>query len=325
MLILDGHVGKVHALAFSPDGLTLAAVSGRSFVVWLWDLEERKKRAELRGHEARVVSLAFAPAGDTTLATADSAGNVRLWDGEGRLADTGLKLSADHQLPCVVCFAPDGRRLACTRTREALASGAGVTLWDIGAGEPKAYHTGHAQAVSCLAFAPDGRILATGGFDRKLHLLDATAPRQRTAPRQTAWWHSSPAARAGLELPLLYAMAQERKVHFLAFSPNGTTLASASTDGLIKLWDVHTGRRRASLRGQGAPLHALAFSPDGSTLASAGGAGTVHFWDVASASDRHAFDWGVGQAHSVAFAPDGMRAAAGGDGRIVVWDVDWDD
>ncbi len=55
---------------------------------------------------------------------------------------------------------------------------------------------------------------------------------------------------------------------------------------------------------------------------SAQGDGKVRFWDVESGQLRRAFDWGIGEVKSVVFSPDGMRAAAGGEGQILVWDID---
>jgi WD40 repeat protein len=107
-----------------------------------------------------------------------------------------------------------------------------------------------------------------------------------------------------------------------AYSPDGATLATASPDGLVRVWDAETGRQRLHLKRRAKPLHAITYSPDGRTIAGASGTGTVTLWDVRTGRSREAFDWGIGAVRSVAFAPDGMRAAAGGDGVVAVWDID---
>jgi WD40 repeat protein len=306
MLVLEGHVGKVHTLAFSPDGRALASVGGRSPVVWLWDLGERKPRAQLR-HPRRVVCVAFAPAGRPLLATGDTRGCVTFWH-----PDRGRQVAEQYDPVAPWEFAPPspGFRLAFSRDGRQLASNlraslswadrTDITLWAAGASGRQARATRLTSGTSCLAFSPDGEILATGSFDRTVRLH-----------RLTPW-------------TTLYTMQHGSHVHFLAFSPDGKTLASASPDGLIKVWGAETGRKRTTLKGQARPLHAIAYSPEGRTLASAAGDGTVCLWDVSSGRSRVAFDWGVGAVHAVAFAPDGMRAAAGGEGKIVVWDIDWD-
>ncbi len=317
MLLLEGHVGKVHALAFSADGLTLAAVSGRSTVIWLWELEKAKPSGTLRSHQGRVVSLAFAPTDAEALASADSTGHVKVWDVARPHAGPSANLealSAVGKAPCQVCFAPGGDLLACNRPR-AGASLHEVSLWQLGAGRGRQLATRHQGEVSCLAFSPDGRTLATGSFDRTVRLHDTTAPAPAAHARPLYLGRVSPPADG-------FVLLQGPKVHYLAFSPDGQSLASASPTGLIKLWDATTGHTRGTLKGQSPSLHAIAYSPDSRALASASGDGTVRIWDLATGRTRDAFDWGVGAVHAVAFAPDGMRAAAGGDGKIVIWDMD---
>jgi WD40 repeat protein len=111
-------------------------------------------------------------------------------------------------------------------------------------------------------------------------------------------------------------------VESVAFSPNGTTVASGSRDDTIRLWNVATHKQL------GAPLNAhaqvvqVAFSPDGRTLASAGEDQTIRFWDLVTHSERGAPITGGGIVHSIAFSPDGTTLASGGEDRTIrFWDV----
>ncbi|HEY1599610.1 MAG TPA: protein kinase [Pirellulales bacterium] len=107
------------------------------------------------------------------------------------------------------------------------------------------------------------------------------------------------------------------------FSPDGRVLATASSDGRIRLWDVASGQLQATIdEPQRAPLNGLAFAPDGKVLAVASDRRRVVLCDVESAtvirilSDGHQ-KW-VGD---VAFSPDGVTlASVGADGQLIFWD-----
>ena len=72
----------------------------------------------------------------------------------------------------------------------------------------------------------------------------------------------------------------------LAFSPDGTSLASGSWDKTVKIWDVASGRLLQTLRGHTERVHTVAWSPDGRTIASAGFDKVIWLWDVARGSYR---------------------------------------
>ena len=109
----------------------------------------------------------------------------------------------------------------------------------------------------------------------------------------------------------------------VSFSPDGATLASGSLDGIIRLWDVATGRLLRTLQGNTYGADSVSFSPDGTTLASGGGFDRiVRLWDVATGSPLRTLEGHTGEVRSVSFSPDGTALASGSFDRIVrLWDV----
>jgi tRNA A-37 threonylcarbamoyl transferase component Bud32 len=125
---------------------------------------------------------------------------------------------------------------------------------------------------------------------------------------------------------LLTLTGHTDEVTGVAWSPDSKRLASASTDGTVKVWDAETGQQGLTLRGHTGPVAAVAWSPDGKRLASASADGTVKvwkvFWDARTGQEVLTFrghtDWVCG----VAWSPDGSRlASASADRTVKVWDA----
>jgi WD40 repeat protein len=111
-------------------------------------------------------------------------------------------------------------------------------------------------------------------------------------------------------------------VSWVAFSPDGKHLASASRDHTVKLWDAATGKVIRTLQGHTDAVNSVAFSRDGLRLASASMDGTVKLWDTTSGQEILTLRGHTGPAPGVAFSPDGKRlASAGRDHTVKLWDA----
>jgi hypothetical protein len=157
----------------------------------------------------------------------------------------------------------------------------------------------HGGAVLAVAFAPDGRALASGGADRSVRLCNVADGKE-----------------------LWRADDHDGRVSALAFAPDGRLLASAGGDGVIRLRDPATGRTLRECQGHGGWVLGVAFAPDGRTLASAGYDGVARLWDAATGRELRRFEGHDEAMSGVALTPDGgTLVTAGYDGCLRFWDV----
>lgn len=113
------------------------------------------------------------------------------------------------------------------------------------------------------------------------------------------------------------------RINSIAYSPDGRTLASASNDLTVRLWDAKSGKELEVLVGHADRIDAVAFSPDGKTLASASLDGTIKLWDVASASELRTLEGHAKGVYSIVFSSDGTKlGSVGQDQTVRLWDLE---
>src|SRR5262249_20571196 len=157
---LEGHAEGRNWVAFSPDARLLVSGSFDN-TAKLWDVTTGKEVATLPGHTGRVRSARFTPDGKL-LITASTDGTLRVWDVASRKRDATLSPSEGHGESAgalAAVRAPDGRAIAVAAETKA------VLLRELHTGKILRTLQGHGDAVTCLAYAPDGRLLATAGPD----------------------------------------------------------------------------------------------------------------------------------------------------------------
>jgi WD40 repeat protein len=308
--VLAGHQGLVTSVDFAPDQKTVLT-AGRDGTLRLWDRRSLAQRGRpIRGHTGYVTRAIFSPDGKL-IASAGWDRTIRLWDRATKKA-VGKPLSAHRDWVYDIAFSPDGRFLASA------SFDGDVRLWPLQGPRKRQSLTlsGHEKGVMSVAFSPDGKTLASASLDRSIRLWDAALLMvQAGQPKETAA-ASQPQSRV--------LRGHRRGVYALSFSPDGSTLASASLDTTIRFWRREDGAPLgAPLSLHGAGVIALAYSPDGKTLASAGEDKQIVLWDVQKRRRRGTALLGhAGFVRALAYSKDGrVLASASRDETVRLWQL----
>lgn len=297
---LSGHVSSLDSVQFSPDGKLLA--SGGSYpdnTIHLWNVETGEVLHSLRGHYSGVRSVAFSPDGNT-LASSGWDGLLHLWD-----AETGkLKLTNNEHTSVV-------HSVAFNSSKNILATGGDegfIRLWDIQTGEILGNFNTKSSRVTSLEFLENSPYLISGTDEpdfsvqiwnietwKETHtLLGHYSFSQELALSPDEKLFASGGALGDNTLRVwdleangvfLYAIdGHTRSVKSVAFSHDGTLIASGDGKGTLRLINVATGEVQHSIQAHSCAITALFFSEKGNELVSVDCNGNIRFWDKENGS-----------------------------------------
>jgi WD40 repeat protein/serine/threonine protein kinase len=285
---LSRHTGTVSAVALSPDE-RLVASGGQGGMIVLWDIAAKTEKAVLPGHAGGVHALAFSPDG-AVIASGGQDEHLRLTE-----AATGKELRRIKQAGgpvLAVRFAADGQSV--------VAAGANgvVQVWDVASGkELGKFSNPRLAGATSVAIGRDAQSLVSAGPGTLVHVWK---------------WSSSESAAP--------AAGHSRAVTGVTFSPDGTRLASASTDGSVRLWDAVAGKERTTIP-VGHRVWAVVFAPDGQAVATGNDDKTMKLWDSTSGSALATFGGFPSAPQAIAVSADGQTLAGAADQTIKLWDL----
>jgi WD40 repeat protein/DNA-binding SARP family transcriptional activator len=251
---LSGHTDDIDSVEFNFDGSRLVTAADDSTVIE-WDARTGRRLLTVPGTPGDALQASFSPDGRMmAIADTGTVGGIRLVDArtgnEIRTIDPGVSF-------CGPSFSPDGSLVAAGCSGD-------VIVWSVATGR----ETLRFPWNSCgggVVFSPDGtRITASSCGAPKIWSAE-TGREQLTLEGHTG------------------------DVYGLAWSPDGTRLATGSTDGTARVWDASTGKQLMVLAGHAGLVAIVDFSPDGTRLLTGGGDGTARVWDVTPAGASEAF------------------------------------
>ncbi len=328
---LEGHgLGHVHCVATSPDGRWIACGSSDG-TVRIWNVGTGQHVLCLTRDDAHVIREEPANSHQTQIWRKWSDGTEQVCD--ARTGDVLRVLKGPEVCATRVLFSTESSVVVATWSNNT------ISCWDVTTGARLNDNFDKVEAGSILAISADlqsiafsgpgphdasiqssrnsGQLVILAGHEESVYSASFSRDRARLATgsfNKVRLWDSV----TGAELACL--RGHRSTVRATEFSPDGNLLASASSDGSVRIWDCRLASlAKPRLKDPSAAISALSFSPDGQSLA-VGSGRELRVLDASDGTEQSSLVGHQRAISSLCFSPDGLRLAAADDVRVYLWD-----
>ena len=338
---LHGHTNAVGSTVFSRDGQYIASSGRYTGDVRIWNVETGANVQTLEGHGKYAYAAGFSADGNHVV-TGSEDYILRIWNVKTGAQEQAIDRNGEYIAEAA--YSPDRREIAVSYD-----SDGDIKLWSIEKGMFVQTLKGHTDNIRSLTYSPDGRLLVSGSLDttariwdldtgKTLHTLDAggwvehitffpdndTIATSGTTSTVSLW-----SVETGEFLRTIPELLKQ--IRALAYSPDGTTIAShgynwstAWMGGAIDMWSADDGKRLRTIRGHTEGVRAVAFSLDGKQVASGGYRRGIRIWDASAGKLLQKVREPIYGVYKLRYSPDGktIAAACNSDGRGVILIID---
>ena len=287
--------GGINLMQFSPDGEYL--VVGTDVGVWVYDTKTGDEKGLFADSLGQINALAFSPDGKTIASGGFANRIIQLWDLETGKNNSNFLLPREGDSIRGLAYSEDGRILI------SVDSYGDIRHWDIETHQI-VFNAQGVDKHQVLIYSGVLKAFAAGQKDGKIQFYDASSGKHQKG----LIGHSS------------QNNGENKDIWSLAFSKDGSLLASGSIDKTVRLWDIENRKQIAKFSLHESWITAVAFSTDGDILASGDAEKKIILWDTKTKMKRSELEGHTNGVCALAFSPDGTTLASGSyDGTIRFW------
>ncbi len=298
--------GRINDMQYSPDGSILAVAT--TIGIWVYDTETYQERKLFTRSHQEMEKVYFNHDGTVLAGMERFSHKITYWD--VTLSKIKKPSKKKHDFPRNATYKSDRNTFATISFKE-------IHIRDSKTNTSKHILKGHEDYISCLAYSPDDKIIASGSHDQTVRLWDV---------------------KTGKHIRTL--TGHQDDITFLSFNPDGSTLISVSRDMTINFWDITSGELKLPFAIQGVisdkiktkeKIKRTIFSSDQSILITAGESRTIHLWDSTTGKLKQTFSDKnednketsyVSGVENILFSPDGKLILSLVNGyEIRMWDI----